>query len=206
MPKKTLALEYFKAPPFDVILDPSRFKGDWVAPFGRSAPLHVEIGMGLGQHLVAFALANPGANHVGLELKMHRIYTARRRGLREGARHLRYVIGDAATALESFADGEIHRLTLLFPDPWSLGRFADRRLTHPARLATYRRVLAPGGILHFRTDDPELFAYSQVGLDQAGFAIEAAVRLDRVLTDYERRWLSEGRQIYGLDAWIPEGI
>jgi tRNA (guanine-N7-)-methyltransferase len=198
MGKKQLAHEYYQAPPFDVLLDPARFAGRWERTFGRQAPLHVELGMGLGHHLLAFARAHPELNHLGLEIKMHRIYTARHMALRHDVRHIRFVPGDAVRTLETLGAGDAARLTLLFPDPWP--RHPDRRLTAPAYLALYHRCLAPDGVFHFRTDDPDLFAFSLAGLAKAGFRCTVAVPSQRVLTGFERRWLAEGRLIYGLDA------
>ena len=200
MGKKQLAHEYFQAPPYDVLLDPARFSGRWERTFGRAAPLHVELGMGLGHHLVAFAGACPEMNHLGLEIKMHRIYSARQMALRQAIRHIRFVPGDARRTLEALAPGDVARLTLLFPDPWP--RHPLRRLTAPAYLALYKRCLADGGVFHFRTDDPELFHFSLAALDEAGFDATVAVPHPRVLTGFERRWLAEGRSIYGLDARV----
>jgi tRNA (guanine-N7-)-methyltransferase len=202
MGKKQLAHEYYQAPPYDVLLDPARFVARWERTFGREAPLHVEIAMGLGHHLVDFALAHPDMNHLGLEIKMHRIYSARQLALRQGARHIRFVPGDARRTLEALAPASVARLTLLFPDPWP--RHPDRRLTAPAYLALYRRCLAPQGVLHFRTDDPDLFSFSLTSLEASGFDSEIAVPLGRTLTGFERRWLGEQRAIFGLNACAVE--
>lgn len=201
MGKKLLALEYYKAPPYDVIMEPGRFAGRWQDSFGRNAPLHVEMGIGLGHHLVRFALANAAYNHVGLELKMHRIYTARHKALRQGARHVRFVPGDAEVALAAaFAPGEVQLMTLLFPDPWPQEKLAHKRLTHPDRVARYRRLLAPGGVFHFRTDDAPLYMYSREVFLAAGFELVESVRKERITTDFEARWLAAGKAIYGFDA------
>lgn len=199
MGKKLLAHEYFKAPPYDVVLDPLSLKGRWHERFGRKAPLHVEIGMGLGTFLVASATRHPEVDHVGFERKMHRIYTARHRALRAGLRNIRFVPGDAGRSLDSFGPGEVSQLTLLFSDPWP--KDPDKRLTAPGFIRHYERMLAPNGRLHFRTDDPDLFAYSLETLGAAGFRLVIAVELDRTITDFERRWLDMGRQIYALDAY-----
>ncbi|HEY9721445.1 MAG TPA: tRNA (guanosine(46)-N7)-methyltransferase TrmB [Oscillatoriaceae cyanobacterium] len=200
MAKKQLARDYYSAPPYDVILRPQTLAGAWQRAFGRPAPLHVEIGMGLGHHLIGFAATHPDWSHVGLELKMHRIYTARHMALRQGIRNVRFVPGDALKALDTFADGEVDHLTMLFPDPWPEPLDAHKRLTAPSYIALYRRVLAPGGRMHFRTDDPDLFRYSMETFTQAGFDLTIHVPVARITTAFERRWLSEGRGIYGLDA------
>ncbi|MEB3196045.1 MAG: tRNA (guanosine(46)-N7)-methyltransferase TrmB [Candidatus Sericytochromatia bacterium] len=201
MGKKQLAHEYFQAPPYDVLLDPRRFAERWERTFGRVAPLHVEIGMGLGHHLLAFAAANPEMNHLGLEIKMHRIYSARQASLRAGITNLRFIPGDARRTLEALAPRSVSRLTLLFPDPWP--RHPDRRLTSPDYLALYADVLAPQGVMHFRTDDPALFEYSLAQFRSARFLLTVAVPRERVLTAFERRWLGEGKAIFGVDARLP---
>lgn len=203
MGKKLLAHEYYKAPPFDVVLDPGRIRGRWHEKFGRQAPLHVEIGMGLGLHLVEYARRHPEMNHVGLEMKMHRIYTARQKALRQGVKHIRFIPGDAIRSIEAFADDEVDRLTLLFSDPWPRDQDAHKRLTAPSYIALYQRVLRPGGVLHFRTDDPGLFMFSKDTLEAAGFQLQIEVEIDRIKTDFEKRWLEAGRQIYGVDAVAP---
>lgn len=200
MAKKLLAHEYFKAPPFDVLLDAGRFKGHWVDRFGRSAPLHVEIGMGLGRHLVEYARRHPEMNHVGLEMKMHRIYTARNKALRQGVKNIRFVPGDALHGMQAFAPGEVARLTMLFSDPWPLPKDEHKRLTSPSYVALYRDLLGADGLMHFRTDDPDLFHYSCRTFLAGGFTLAIAVPLDRILTDFEQRWLEAGRQIYAFDA------
>lgn len=205
MAKKLLAHEYFKAPPFDVLLDAARFKGHWVERFGRLAPLHVEIGMGLGRHLVEYAKRRPDQNHVGLEMKMHRIYTARNKALRQGVKNIRFVPGDARHGMAAFAPGEVSRLTLLFPDPWPLPKDEPKRLTSPSYVALYRSLLGEKGLMHFRTDDPDLFMYSLDTFRAGGFELAIAVPIDRIRTDFENRWLEAGRQIYAFDAWPVAG-
>lgn len=200
MGKKLLALDYYQAPPYDVVLDPAARRGQWQALFARQAPLHVEIGMGLGQFLVTYAGRHPEMNHVGLELKMHRIYTARHKALRAGLRNLRFVPGDAEQSLAAFAPGEIGRITILFPDPWPAGKDAEKRLTSPGHVARYRELLEGGGRVHFRTDDPDLFAYACGTFEAAGFGLTVAVERERIITGFEARWLGEGRAIYGFDA------
>jgi tRNA (guanine-N7-)-methyltransferase len=116
---------------------------------------------------------------------------------------VRFVPGDADRNLEAFAPGEVSLLTLLFADPWPHEKTASKRLTAPHMVERYRRMLAPGGHLHFRHDNPDFFHYSCETFRAAGFRLEISVEIDRSLTGFERRWLGEGRQIYGFDAYPP---
>ena len=51
-----------------VIKNPGELKGGWKEEFGRSGPLHIEIGMGKGRFLLEMAEKNPQISYVGVEL------------------------------------------------------------------------------------------------------------------------------------------
>ncbi|MBZ0166490.1 MAG: hypothetical protein K8I00_06755, partial [Candidatus Omnitrophica bacterium] len=47
---------------------------NWAQVFGRQAPLHVEIGFGMGEVLVRRAQECPATDFVGIEYNWERIY------------------------------------------------------------------------------------------------------------------------------------
>ena len=61
------------------------------------------------------------------------------------------------------------------------------------------RVLKPGGVLHFATDDPEYMASTRRNLEESGlFEYAPQSVLDDVRdfkTDFERDWLAIGRTV-----------
>ena len=68
--------------------------------------------------------------------------------------------------------GSIHRLFLLFPDPWPKARHAKRRFIHPLFLPQVARVLAPGAEWRIASDDPVYQAWTaEVLAAQSWFSV-----------------------------------
>jgi tRNA (guanine-N7-)-methyltransferase len=194
-----------ETPPPTVLQEPAAWRGRWDDAFGRKAPLHLEIGMGKGLHLARLAYRSPEINHVGLELKPDRVYMAHGVSHRYGLSNVRFLVGDADKLLEAFAPGDIDMISVLFPDPWPHPRQIKHRLTHPSRLRRYQQLLKPGGALNFRTDHEALFQYTVRMLDELEIPHRIAIPVERPLTNFEERYLTQGREVFGLLAW-PNGV
>ena len=63
------------------------------------------------------------------------------------------------------------RIYVNFCNPWQKAGDHKRRLTHTRQLNTYKKVLAPGGELWFKTDNTDLYLATQRYLSEAGFEI-----------------------------------
>ena len=61
----------------------------------------------------------------------------------------------------SFHPDEVDEIWVTFPDPHPGGRNANKRLTSPWFLNSYRLFLKNKGIIHLKTDNTELFKYTQ---------------------------------------------
>lgn len=178
-------------------------RASWPETFGRKAPLHLEIGMGSGRHLAYTALVQPDLNHVGVEEKFYRVLKAARWLDMLAIDHVRFLVGDLFEMEQAFGPGELAAITLLFPDPWPRAKGERFRLTNPKLVERYWHWLKSGGTLTFRTDHAWMYTYSRERLRRQGFAIEEAVAVERVISDFEARYLEEGRPIYGLVATRP---
>lgn len=196
-----------EAHPSEIILDPATHRGGWRRVFGNERPLHLEIGMGKGRFVMGMAQRNPEINFIGLERIDAVTVKALQRLLAEPLGNVRLVSACASKLEACFADGEVDRLLLNFSDPWPKKAHGKRRLTHVGFLTRYRKVLAPGGELHFKTDDRRLFEFSLEHLSQHGWRLEAvnldlhaAEPEDNVRTEYEEAFAAEGHPIYKLVA------
>ncbi len=196
-----------EANPSEIILDPATHRGGWRSVFGNDGPLHLEIGMGKGRFVMGMAQRNPGINFIGLERVDAATVKALQRLLAEPLRNVRLVAACASKLEECFAHGEVDRLLLNFSDPWPKKARAKRRLTHVGFLDRYRKVLAPGGDLHFKTDNRGLFEFTLEHLSQHGWRLEtvnldlhAAEPEDNVRTEYEEAFAAEGHPIYKVVA------
>ncbi len=193
--------------PSEIILDPSAHRGRWRNLFGNDRPLHLEIGMGKGRFVMGAAQRNPEANFIGMDRMDSAAVRALQRLLADPLPNVRMVVGCASKLETCFADGEVDRLLLNFSDPWPKKAHAKRRLTHVGFLDRYRKVLAPGAELHFKTDDRRLFEFTLEHLSQHGWRLEtvnldlhAAEPEDNVRTEYEEAFAAEGHPIYKLVA------
>lgn len=108
-----------------------------------------------------------------------------------------------------FAKGEIDRIYLNFSDPWPKERSAGRRLTSPQFLRLYEEILAPDGVIEFKTDNRILFDYSVETIPSNGWKIsavsydlhnDAAMNEGNVMTEYEEKFSSKGNPIFKLIA------
>src|SRR5262249_4423572 len=126
------------------------------AIFGRTAPLVLEIGSGMGETTAAIAQAHPEADFIAVEVHgpgvgslLNRIDSLQLRNLRV----IRHDAGDVIATMIN--DASLAAIHLFFPDPWPKKRHHKRRLVQPDFAALAARKLAPGGTLHAATDWPD---------------------------------------------------
>lgn len=175
-------------------------------------PVCAEIGCGKGAFAAGMAQRFPDLNFVAVERVPDVIMLAAEKAKASGVENLIFVLGDASGVTGSFGDGELEKLFLNFSDPWPKKRHAKRRLTAPAFLALYERILKEGGELVMKTDNDALFDYSLEQLSLCGWRITDSNRdlhaagacPDNVMTEYESNFVSQGKNINRLIAVPPE--
>ena len=94
--------------------DVRHFAGRWADEFRRTAPLHIEIGVGKGDFITELAARHPEVNYVGLEAQQGVLYFAARKAAERELKNLRLLVFDAAHLSELFAPGEVWRIYLNF--------------------------------------------------------------------------------------------
>lgn len=122
--------------------------------------VHLEIGFGAGEHLVANALAHPRRGCIGVEPFVHGLSRAVHDIDRLGLGNVRLFDDDAAFLLDWLPAGSIARIELPFPDPWPKKRHHKRRFVNATNLDRLARVLRPEGALLIATDWPDYAAWS----------------------------------------------
>ena len=187
---------------------------DAATVFGRTAPLVVEIGSGLGDAVVDAATTDPERDHLAVEVYQpglaHTIARAERAGAalgQQGLPNLRLVQANAAELLETtLPAGSVDELWVFFPDPWHKARHHKRRLVTTEFAALAARVLRPGGTLRLATDWAEYAEQMIEVLDADADLTNAhgpgalAPRFERrVLTGFERKAHRAGREIADLE-------
>lgn len=194
--------------------NPENNKGRWKEFFGNDNPIRIEIGMGKGQFIESLAAKNPDINYIGIERYDTVILKAikkREAFEKEGAdlSNLTFISIDARLLADVFAPGEVDRIYLNFSDPWPKDRQANRRLTSPVFMKTYREFLKPDGQLEFKTDNMGLFDYSLESVPASGWRLtqvtrdlhhDASMNEGNIMTEYEEKFSAKGNPIYKLIA------
>jgi tRNA (guanine-N7-)-methyltransferase len=179
---------------------------DFVALFGRAAPVHLEIGFGNGEALAAMALAHPQNNYLGIEVHRPGVGVLLRRLDAECIANVRVVCTDAREVLEQrVPDASLSAVYAFFPDPWHKQRHHKRRLVQPEFIALLRRKLQLGGTLHLATDwedyAQQMLALLSVaeGFENAAGPGQYVPRPEaRPLTRFERRGQRLGHGVRDL--------
>ena len=126
---------------------------DPAAVFGRTAPLVLEIGFGMGETTEKIAIARADENFLGVEVFNAGVGAMLKRIEASSLQNVRIVQHDAVEVVrDMIAPDSLAGVHVYFPDPWQKKRHHKRRLIQPAFVALLASRIAPGGYLHCATD------------------------------------------------------
>jgi len=126
---------------------------DFSALFGRTAPVVLEIGFGMGKSLVEMAKNAPEKNFLGIEVHGPGVGACLADAGEAGISNLRVINHDAVEVLEHMIpEKSLATFQLYFPDPWHKARHHKRRIVQPEFIENMRHKLAIGGVIHMATD------------------------------------------------------
>jgi tRNA (guanine-N7-)-methyltransferase len=191
----------------DVVLKPEELAGpiDFIQVFGRSGPVHIEIGSGRASFLVSQAKAEPQANFLGIEWARKYWRHAIDRIGRWSLTNVRIVRADAPVFLRDFVpEGSVDCFHIYFPDPWPKKRHHKRRLLQQSNVELLIRCLKPGGTIRIATDHADYFEQIKTVTSVLGDKVEeiefprpaGAREGERTGTNYERKYIQDGRPVY----------
>ena len=191
------------------IQEPMAEKGRWHLIFGNENPIHIEIGMGKGQFIMKLAKEHPDINYIGIERYSSVLLRALQKMEIEPLPNIRFLCMDASIITEVFDKEEVAKIYLDFSDPWPKERHAKRRLTSRQFFERYDKILAGNGVVEFKTDNDDLFAFSMEEVAEAGWTLDAhtfdlhhdpVLNEGNVMTEYEEKFSSLGHPIHKLIA------
>jgi tRNA (guanine-N7-)-methyltransferase len=184
---------------------PSEILPDWKRDFGRDAPLELEIGPGRGAFALDHAALHPEVDLVLIETRRSDCELIRGRAARRRLGNLLVVQGDAKLLIPRFfGRGSLAAVHVQFPDPWWKKRHHKRRMVDVDFAAQMRALLAPGGLVDFRTDVP---AYAREAVKtwvDAGFE-PLPDEAPEVLSTRERRYAITGQPVFRAQFRNPGG-
>ncbi|WP_432471575.1 tRNA (guanosine(46)-N7)-methyltransferase TrmB [Amphritea sp. HPY] len=126
---------------------------DFSEVYGRTAPVVLEIGFGMGDSLISMAKAMPEKNYLGVEVHRPGVGRLLNNAKTEELTNIRVFDTDALDVLaQCVPDGSLDTVQLFFPDPWHKKKHNKRRIVQAAFAETIRQKLKVGGQFHMATD------------------------------------------------------
>ncbi len=180
--------------------------------FGDAGPIVLELGCGKGEYAVGMGKIYPDKNFIGIDIKGARMWTGAKEVEQSGMDNVAFLRTSIHLLPEFFAPSEVSEIWITFPDPQM--KKVNKRLTGTHFLGIYRKVLAPGGIIHLKTDSPFLYAYTMAMLEHNGiepiyatddlYSSEISGAVPPIRTFYEQQWLSRGIPSKYIAWRLPE--
>ncbi|MDO4906111.1 MAG: tRNA (guanosine(46)-N7)-methyltransferase TrmB [Lautropia sp.] len=126
---------------------------DTAAAFGRTAPVVLEIGFGMGDTTAEIAARAPDVNFIAVDVHTPGVGALLKLVEQRGLTNLRVIEHDAqAVVSQMIAPSSLDGIHVFFPDPWPKARHHKRRLIQLPFVRQLIQLLKPGGYLHLATD------------------------------------------------------
>ena len=168
--------------------------------FGRSAPLHVDLGCGDGSFLCEMAQQFPTRNFLGIERLTKRVEKVRHKA--EKIENVRVLRADTLFAVRYLLpESSVESFYLLFPDPWPKRRHQLRRIFTREFLDAIAVGLGQHGVLRIATDQLDYFQQvERISRAHLQFEVVPGSPDDAVLpvTKFEKKFRKQGAPIYRL--------
>ncbi|MEL6941200.1 MAG: tRNA (guanosine(46)-N7)-methyltransferase TrmB [Bacteroidota bacterium] len=162
-------------------------KGRWANNhFQNEHSITLELACGKGDYTVGLARLYTDRNFVGVDIKGARIWRGATTALEENLSNVAFLRTRIEQLHYFFEPEEVAEIWITFPDPF-LNK-ESRRLTAPRFLELYKKVLKKDGIVHLKTDSPELYEYT----------LEVLSEVDTFELLYEEN------DIYSKPLYLPE--
>lgn len=181
-------------------------KGRWHEAFFKNEnPIIVELGCGKGEYAVGLARQYPDKNFIGVDIKGARMWRGLKTAKEEQLTNVAFLRTRIELIEHYFASGEVSEIWITFPDPQPRKSRAHKRLTSPRFINRYRNILKPEGVIHLKTDDMPLYAYTLEVIREGGhrlvfhtldlYKLTDELDVKKIRTFYEQIWLEQGLTI-----------
>lgn len=195
--------------------NPEDYKGKWKTVFKNSNnPIHLELGCGKGNFISKLSINNPNINYIAIDLVDAMLGLAKRNIEQEFKDNNKEPLNVIITRFDIERillmmnnNDRIERIYINFCNPWPRGKHRKKRLTHTRQLEKYKEFLIPGGEIHFKTDDDDLFESSITYFNESGFEItkltydlHSETDWEDIKTEHEDMFSKKGIKIKALIA------
>jgi tRNA (guanine-N7-)-methyltransferase len=149
----------------NVLQYPEGMAGNWNTFWKNNHPLILELACGKGEYAVGLGKLYPDKNFIGIDLKGNRIWVGAKKALQQNLHNVAFLRTQIDQVGNYFSANEVKEIWITFPDPQLRKSKAKKRLTHPKFLRIYQQFLVPGGLIHLKTDSPDLYAFTKLVIE-----------------------------------------
>ncbi len=182
----------------------SKKKLNFYSLYRNNFPIHLEIGFGNGEALIASAESNTDKNYLGIEVYDSGIGSCLIKAKKKQINNIKICSGDARDVLEvQIADKSLERINIYFPDPWPKKRHHKRRLIQKDFLRLCASKLKKTGQLHIATDWNnyaehiiEIIEKNTDFIVSKHLKHNGKIKLERPTTKFEKKGLKKGHFIW----------
>jgi tRNA (guanine-N7-)-methyltransferase len=195
---------------------PQDMQGKWAGFFGNDNPITLELACGKGEYAVGLGRLHPERNFLGVDLKGNRIWVGAKKALQEKLTNVGFIRSHIDKITQYFNKGEVSEIWITFPDPQLRTSRAKKRLTHPCFLRLYQKILSNDGVVHLKTDSPDLYLFTKLVIDF--YDLELIEEIDdvysgeeiaeelKIKTYYETLDIAKSNKVHYLQFRLPAGI
>ena len=213
--KKLIRFEELKTFP-NVLQYPENMAGNWNLFWKNNNPIVLELACGKGEYAIGLGKLYPDKNFIGVDLKGNRIWVGAKKAIQQNLKNVAFLRTGIDQVSNYFTSNEVDSIWITFPDPQLRKSKAKKRLTHPKFLRNYQQFLVPGGLVHLKTDSPDLYEFTKLVIqlyncvlhaDYSDAYKEAGIAEDlRIKTHYESLDIAGSNRIHYLCFSLPKEL
>ena len=200
----------------NVLQYPEGMQGKWNGFFKNENPITLELACGKGEYTVEMAQMFAKKNFVGVDIKGNRIWRGAKTALEKNITNAAFLRTQIDKISEYFSTGEIDEIWITFPDPHLRKSKAKKRLMHPKFLRLYQTFLKHGGLIHLKTDSPDLYQFTKTVV--AMYDLKIISDIDdlyknenikeelKIRTYYESLDIAKSNKVFYLCVSLPDKI
>jgi tRNA (guanine-N7-)-methyltransferase len=190
----------------------TEMKGKWKEHFKNDQSITLELACGKGEYSVGQGRLYNNRNFIGIDIKGNRIWRGAKTALDENLSNVAFLRAEIDKLPEYFEKDEAAEIWITFPDPQLRLSKARKRLTHPKFLRLYQQILQKGGLVHLKTDSPDLYNFTKIVINL--YNLEVLVDYDNlyqqqnlapelfIKTHYESLDIAQSNRIHYLQFKI----
>lgn len=192
----------------NVLENPQGVNGKWNAFFKNDNPVVLELACGKGEYANGLGKLHSEKNFIGVDIKGNRIWRGAKNALDAGLTNVAFLRTQIDRITEYFNKDEVSEIWITFPDPQLRFSKIKKRLTHPKFLRMYQQFLKAGGIIHLKTDSPDLYNFTKTVINYYGisllqdeddlYANQLRSEALKIKTHYERLDIAQSNRIHYL--------